>query len=58
MSSNDQPPVFPPGANATPVSEIKAPAPDPRCVRVSKLHARIAQGVKDGSIYTEPRKPR
>lgn len=51
-------PMFPAGANATLVSEIKPPAPDPREARVSKVHAQIAQQVKDGSIYREPRKSR
>jgi hypothetical protein len=47
----DETPIFKADANATPVSEIKPPAPDPRRARVSRVHAEIAEGVKDGSIY-------
>jgi hypothetical protein len=48
---DETPPIFPAGASATPVSEIKAPAPDPRRARVSRVHAEIASRVKDGSVY-------
>jgi hypothetical protein len=58
MSGKDETPIFKSEANATLVSDIKAPAPDPRRARVSKVHAEIAQGVKDGSIYRQPRKSR
>jgi hypothetical protein len=51
-------PIFKPDTNATPVSEINPPAPDPRRARVSKVHAEIAKAVKDGSIYRQPRKAR
>ena len=55
--SDSREPFFKADANATPVSDIQAPAPDPRRARVSKVHAQIAAGVKDGSIYRQPRKP-
>jgi hypothetical protein len=47
---SDQTPIFKPDANATPVSEIKPPAPDPRAARVSKVHAEIRQAVKEGRL--------
>jgi hypothetical protein len=53
----DETPIFPTGANATPVSEIAPPAPDPRRARVSKVHAEVAKAVKDSGVY-RPRKPR
>jgi hypothetical protein len=48
---SDKTPMFKPDANATPISEIKPPAPDPRNARVTKVHRKIAAAVKDGSIY-------
>ena len=56
--SGDDTPIFPATTNATPISEIKPTPPDPRNARVSKVHAEIARGVKDGSIYRDKRKPR
>jgi hypothetical protein len=57
-ASKDETPIFKQDANATPVSEIKPPAPDPRRARVSKVHAEIARQVKTGDIYRQPRKSR
>jgi hypothetical protein len=48
---------FKPDANATPIDQIKTAAPDPRNARVSKVHAQIAAGVRDGSIYEQKPAP-
>ena len=55
---SDTPSMFHPGADATPVSEIKRPTPDPRAAGAHRMHKRITQGVRDGSIYREPRRSR
>lgn len=47
----DTPPIFKPDANVKPVSEIKPPASDPRRAKVHAVHTKIAQKVRDGSIY-------
>jgi hypothetical protein len=51
MSARSETPIFPERSNATPVSEIAPPAPDPRRARVSKVHAELAKAVKDGGVY-------
>jgi hypothetical protein len=51
----DETPIFPAGANATPVSKIHPPPIDPRRARVSKVHGEITRAVKDGSIYRPAR---
>jgi hypothetical protein len=55
---SDKTPIFKPDANATLVSDIKPPAPNPRAAKVHAVHQEIARQVKDGSIYKQPRKRR
>jgi len=53
---SDPTPIFKPDTNATLISDIAGPAPDPRRAKVSKVHAEITKQVRDGSIYKQPRK--
>jgi len=58
VNRDDSPAIFPTGSNATPVSEIKPPAPDPRAERVHRVHGEIVRQAETGEIYRQPRKSR
>ena len=54
--SGDETPIFKADTQATLVSDLAAPAPDPRRAKVSAVHKQIVAGVKDGSIYRDETK--
>ena len=56
MSGKEDTPIFPAGAHATPVAKIKPPAQDPRRAKVHRVHQEIAAGVRDGSLYEQPKR--